>query len=104
MASTDKQILAALRRANRQVAAAYPGDSGDRQPVHTVYGGAQLFRSDLAPKLGRLALAALTEHAPDARSFGKAFDLDVTNGFAAMVRARVADKLTREPVEDFRID
>ncbi|WP_437340877.1 DUF6986 family protein, partial [Corallococcus exercitus] len=35
----------ALRRANVAFAHAYPGDSSRRQPVHTVYGGAHLFRA-----------------------------------------------------------
>ena len=48
-------------------ARAYPGEPEERQPVHTVYGGAHLFRADSAPKLGALALAALDEYAPDAR-------------------------------------
>ena len=34
-----------LAEANRAFAAQYPGESGARQPVHTVYGGAHLFRA-----------------------------------------------------------
>jgi len=68
-----------------------------------VYGGAHLFRSDSAAKLGKLALAALDTHAPDAATFARALDLE-SEALAAIVRARVADKLRREPVEDFRID
>ena len=34
----------------------FPGDSPQRQPVHTVYGGAHLFKADAAQKLGALAL------------------------------------------------
>jgi citrate lyase beta subunit len=100
--------LASLRRVNDAVGRAWPGDTGDRQPVHTVYGGAHLFRSDSAPKLGAIALAALDEHAPDAATFAAALDLQAQAGsaprFADTVRARVAAKLKREPVEDFRID
>ena len=36
----------ALRDANLAFAAHYPGEAGARQPVHTVYGGAQLFTAD----------------------------------------------------------
>jgi len=93
-----------LRKANAAVTKAYPGESGERQPVHTVYGGAQLFRSDLAPKLGALALKSLDDHAPDAASFARAVGLEGDAKFATIVRDRVVAKLRREPVEDFRID
>ena len=33
----------------------YPGETGRRQPVHTVYGGAHLFKADSAKRLGSLA-------------------------------------------------
>jgi len=93
-----------LRKANLAVARAYPGESGERQPVHTVYGGAHLFRSDLAPKLGAVALKALDEHAPDAASFANALGLEGDAAFAQVIRDRVVAKLRREPVEDFRVD
>ena len=95
-------ILQRLRKTNDRVARAYPGERGDRQPVHTVYGGAHLFKSDSAPKLGALALKALDEFAPDAKTLAKAVDLGPVD--PATVRSRVVDKLRREPVEDFRID
>ena len=43
-------ILADLRTAHARFARNFPGDSVERQPVHTVYGGAQLFRADSAPQ------------------------------------------------------
>ncbi len=91
-----------LREANRAVAERWPGESGRRQPVHVVYGGAQLFRADTAPKIGEVARRALEEYAPDARSLADATGMDAE--LAERVRARVAEKLRREPVEDFRID
>jgi hypothetical protein len=51
--------------------ARYPGESGARQPVHTVYGGAHLFTADTARKLGELALRALETYAPDAATFAE---------------------------------
>ena len=96
-------ILQKLRRTNELVARNYPGESGDRQPVHTVYGGAHLFKSDSAQRLGALALKALDEYAPDAATLARAVGLGPEVD-AATVRARVVDKLRREPVEDFRID
>ena len=76
--------------------------SHPRQPVHTVYGGAHLFRADLARKLGGLALRAFNEHAADAAALGAAFGLDAAT--ASAVHPRVVEKLQREPVEDYRID
>jgi citrate lyase beta subunit len=62
-----------------------------RQPVHVLYGGAHLFRGEMAAKLSRLALCAVDE--------GGLEEL-AGEEIAARVRARLA----REPVEDYRID
>ena len=64
-----RQLLGPVRRAGAAFMRAYPGEPVGRQPVHTVYGGAQLFRSDSIPKLGTLALKAFAEHAPSAGAF-----------------------------------
>ena len=96
-------ILQKLKRVNDGVAKAFPGESTERQPVHTVYGGAQLFRADSARKIGGVALAALDEYAPDGETLARAFGLSPAID-AKTVRARVVEKLRREPVEDFRID
>lgn len=95
-------ILGRLEKANAEFARRYPGDSPRRQPVHTVYGGAQLFRSDSASKLGALALRSLHDFAPDAATFGSAVGLPET--LAPAIYTRVLEKLEREPVEDFRVD
>ncbi len=97
-------IISGLRSANAAVAKAYPGEPTERQPVHTVYGGAHLFAADTAPKFGALALAALDEFGRNGAIFGKALGLRTEGGFADTVRDRVVDKLRREPVEDFRLD
>lgn len=100
-------IIARLRPANAELARRYPGESGDRQPVHTVYGGAQLFAADTVPKLGAIARRAFEEYAPDPRALADAIGFAPENGdmrLVEAVHARVGDKLRREPVEDFRID
>jgi citrate lyase beta subunit len=74
-----------------------------RQPLHTVYGGAHLFKADTARRLGERALSVLEEHGAPAE-FAAAFGLDVDAALARTIRDRVAAKLRREPVEDFRID
>ena len=84
----------ALRRANVAFTHAYPGESSRRQPVHTVYGGAHLFRADTARKMGDLALAALRDYAADgSRSSPTALGLPQRGGFAQRVHDRVVDKL-----------
>jgi len=67
-----------------------------------VYGGAHLFKSDTAAKLGATALRVMNDHAPDAASLAAA--VGIPDALAERVYARVKDKLTREPVEDFRLD
>jgi citrate lyase beta subunit len=98
------EIIEPLRQANEQFAWHYPGETGRRQPVHTVYGGAHLFKSDSAERLGSLARRSLEQFAPDAPTFAKAIDLIGDTKLHATIYRRVAEKLQREPVEDFRID
>src|ERR1700674_2681856 len=53
--SKQRELVERLRKAQDALAARYPGEPGSRQPVHTVYGGAHLFKSDTVKKLGDLA-------------------------------------------------
>jgi len=99
------EIIEPLRQANEQFAKHYPGETGRRQPVHTVYGGAHLFKSDTAQRLGSLARRSLEQFAPDAGTFAQAIGLTGHVGtLAPVIYQRVTEKLQREPVEDFRID
>ena len=123
-----------LRKANEEFSRHYPGETGRRQPVHTVYGGAHLFKSDSAKRLGSLAQRSLDQFATDFLTFARAIGLpgaaelpesiDDANELVALLNneperarkekkaawlaytiyRRVTDKLQREPVEDFRID
>ena len=107
MTTLDKvwldEAAAALREANLEFAHTHPGEGPGRQPVHTVYGGAQLFAADTTVKLGRVAEKAMAEYAPDAATLGSA--LGITEHPAlATIDQRVREKLAREPVEDYRID
>jgi citrate lyase beta subunit len=101
-AGSLRAVFSSLKKANAAAAKAWPGDSAERQPVHTVYGGAHLFKSDTAPKLGTMALKSLQQFAPDAKVFGEAIGL--RERLRRPVYERVVDKIKREPVEDFRID
>lgn len=126
-------IFSKLRDANLAFQKAYPGDRPDRQPVHTVYGGADLFKYNTAQLLGEKALQSLLTYAPDFVVFGKAFRLEGADqlpadpaeikALAALLETmnaqerkkhparlsfdvyqKVVQKLRTEAVEDFRID
>jgi citrate lyase beta subunit len=75
-----RNLTAPLRKANHDFAARYPGETGQRQPVHTVYGGAHLFKADSAGRLGALALRSLGQFGPDFLTFAKAIGLKGANG------------------------
>lgn len=74
-----------------------------RQPVHTVFGGAQLFRAGVAARFQALAIESLEKFAPDSRALGAAMGI-APGADADTVYAQVRAKLDREPVEDYRID
>ena len=95
-------VFARLRGANLAFARRYPGESGLRQPVHVVYGGAHLFQADSAARLGALALRTLEEYAPTPEDLARAAGLP--ESLASTIHTRVFEKLHREPVEDFRAD
>ncbi|MGW7634599.1 DUF6986 family protein [Streptomyces decoyicus] len=95
-------IGAALAQVDADLARRYPGDPGTRQPVHTVYVPGDVFAADTVRSWGDQALAALDEHAPDAAALAAV--LGIPDALAAEVHDRVRAKLTREPVEDLRID
>jgi citrate lyase beta subunit len=122
---------APLAPASAAFARRYVGEAGARRPVHVVYGGAHLFRPDLAEKLGAAAIRTFEEYAPDATTFALALGLPGAQSLIAepsaiasfnaafadeqhavrgpawlarTVHARVLEKLRREPVEDLRID
>ncbi len=131
---STKDLTARLQQANNDFVRCYTGETGKRQPVHTVYGGAHLFKSDSAARLGSLARRSLDQFAPDFLTFAKAIGLkgaeqlpdsvDEAGDLATLLEGdpdrlketneaawlahsiynRVNEKLRREPVEDFRID
>ncbi|HEY6806652.1 MAG TPA: hypothetical protein VI306_23945 [Pyrinomonadaceae bacterium] len=133
-AESLSDLTDSLRKANEEFVQHYPGESGRRQPVHTVYGGAHLFKSDTAKRLGALARRSLDQFAPDFISLAHALDLPGSTQLpksindaddliselenepdrlrndnkpawlAHTIYNRISDKLLREPVEDFRID
>jgi citrate lyase beta subunit len=97
-----RDVLSRLSAANREFGEAYPGERADRQPVHTVYGGAHLFRADTAKKLGEIAVGMFDAYAADAAMLASAVGMD--RDLAGLVYPRVREKLAREAIEDFRLD
>lgn len=105
-----------------------------RNPVHVVYGGANLFKAETPAKLGKLALKSLETYAPNFAEFARAMWISGADtlpvfedtiqeiefqliekeekvkkeNFAAWLAwticNRTQEKLRTEPVEDFRID
>ena len=102
--SKKEQLFHSLSQANTTFNEIYPGDRSDRQPVHTLYGGANLFKSDAPIALGNRALEILETYAPNHEVFGKAFGLTGGTDFSKRIYDKVVAKLKSEAIEDFRID
>ncbi len=122
-----------LKIANLAYQNIYKGDSPERQPVHTVYGGANLFTHDTAARMSQAALKSFRTYAPDFTVLARVLELqghdtlpNIKDAFHNLehnmatfsdterrahpgwlpytVYQRVLQKLEREAVEDFRID
>lgn len=94
-----------LKFSNQIFVKNYPGSSPERQPVHTVYGGAQIFSSDTSQKLSSVALKSLKEYAPTAKTLMTALGEEKSNlDLWTTLYKRIVQKLEKEAVEDFRID
>ena len=98
-----EKLFGELKEANTSFQKIYPGDRSDRQPVHTLYGGANLFKYDSAKTLGERALEILGTYAPDHKIFGEVFGFN-DPGFSKRIYDKVINKLKNEAIEDFRID
>ncbi len=131
--NAKETILTELGQANKAFQKIYPGDRPDRQPVHTVYGGADLFAADSAEKMGQAALNTVLNNASNFVEFAKAIELpghtslpSDAAAIAALIKKldnsseterkkesawlsyttynKVINKLKTEALEDFRID
>lgn len=104
-AETLASARALLDEADQDLARWSVLDTGGRVPVHTLYGGAHLFRADITRRVSEVALRAMDEHLWDAAQFAHAFDLSgLPNDLVRRVHDRVREKLLRQPVEDLRVD
>ncbi|RYY14435.1 MAG: phosphoenolpyruvate kinase, partial [Cytophagaceae bacterium] len=68
-------LLDQLGVANVAFQKTYPGDRPDRQPVHTVYGGANLFKADTCGRMGETALRNLQTYAPNFVELARVLEL-----------------------------
>jgi hypothetical protein len=98
------RVISELSDANKKFMRRYPGESNRRQAVHTVYGGAHLFKADSPRKLGEVALRSLRDYAPDAETLANALGIKIDPTLGQKIYDRIVEKLRREPVEDFRLD
>ena len=94
----------ALDVANAAFMKTYPGDSGARQPVHTLYGGAQLYKAGTTAKIGELALQHFATYAPDAETLRRGVGAAGGTKLWQTVYQRVKERLGTCAVEDYRID
>jgi citrate lyase beta subunit len=134
IADIEKEILLnSLKTANLKFQQTYPGDKPDRQAVHTVYGGANLFKSDTCIRMGEIALKNLQIYSPEFVTLAKVLKMqgheELPNDekkieklvkkldkmeegerkqhpawLSYTVYNKIIDKLKTEAVEDFRID
>ncbi|MFN2561692.1 MAG: aldolase [Jatrophihabitans sp.] len=94
IASLAGALDARLAASDAALAARFPGERADRQPIHTVYVPAHRYDADLVASWSAQALAAVDGNAEE---FGKLVgDDDIVE--------RVRRKLVAEPIEDLRID
>jgi citrate lyase beta subunit len=91
-----------LAGADAALAAAYPGDRGRRQPVHTVYVPADRYDWDTVGDWAGGARQALADHCGSATELADA--LDLRPDIADEIYERIRRKLDTEAIEDLRID
>ncbi|MBD3648670.1 MAG: phosphoenolpyruvate kinase, partial [Pseudomonadales bacterium] len=96
-------LMQRLESANATFDERYPGIQLDRQPVHTVYGGAHLYRTGAAQKLADLASRHLATYAPDFVTLARALEFE---GHEALplnpdeIAALAAEKAAEDAVHD----
>jgi hypothetical protein len=97
LAELDAVLAPADAQARR-----YPGEPASRQPVHTVYVPAMMFRARTPAAWGAAALALLDEHAATGERLAAATGLEPESAGAILPRVRA--KLGTQPIEDLRVD
>lgn len=96
-----ESLNAAMADSDRLVAATYPGDDAQPQPVHSVYVSGRKNAHATPAIWGGMALEML-ETVADPQVFSEI--TNVTPDIAEQIIPRVRTKLSSEPIEDLRID
>lgn len=91
---------ARLAAADADLLRRFPGDTGGRQPVHTVYVPADRYDSDLVPRWG----AQARDHLDAGRDILTSLIDELIGTDATQLLDLVTAKLASEPIEDLRID
>ncbi|GAA3301502.1 DUF6986 family protein [Glutamicibacter nicotianae] len=97
--STLASVEAKLAATDRLLETSYPGETGARQPVHTVYVPGDKYSADLPAAWGANALAA-AGNAAGLAQLAATLDLAEPERLGELVAA----KLASEPIEDLRLD
>lgn len=98
----QRRLDTTLQEADADLAARYPGDRTDRQPIHTVYVPADRVTDDLPRAWGDEALRLLSAYAPDGATLAAALGEPVSD--IEPIYPLIVAKLQQEPIEDLRID
>ncbi|PSL00939.1 HpcH/HpaI aldolase/citrate lyase family protein [Murinocardiopsis flavida] len=91
-----------LAESDALLASRFPGETGRRQPVHTVYVPADRISRGIARDWGEQAARSVETFAPDTAALADATGID--RQAVEECLPRVLAKLRDEPVEDLRID
>ena len=113
-ANEVQTLLSRLSVANQLFESQFPGLRVSRQPIHTVYGGANLYSAGAGAKISSLAVKHFETFAPDyvtmAENFGIGANPAAVDQYgsdawiAKTVFDRVTAKLAIEAIEDHRAD
>lgn len=75
------------------------------QPIHTVYGGAQLYKVGSLRKLGEMARLHFLKYAPDAESLSRLLNDPALDSVPwTILHQKVCERLQTSPIDDYRID
>ncbi|MCU1289599.1 MAG: hypothetical protein JWN60_1828 [Acidobacteria bacterium] len=131
---SDSHLKTAYSKLEKSDSISFVPPASIRQPVHVVYGGAHLFRRETPHKLGVIAMRSLETYAQNFADFARAMWLKGADAlprhedaiqsleflfienpdrekeanfdawYAQTIYERTIQKLSREPIEDYRID
>ena len=102
-AGLGEQLDRLLAEVDARLAAAYPGERGVRQPVHTVYVPADRYDATTVRRLGRAGAGGARRARAGRRGGGRGRRAGARRCRGGL-RPRCGRKLAEQPIEDLRID